>query len=240
VPKEVPVTRGVLIEITRMLLDDGWELQRREDIAEDARKYRLQHHRDQPRNVGFKRSDGKGHTVKLWLACDYDLAVEYKRTMPLFLDVPVSFPHGVGMFWALIVDANGKAIYFATPRNRTQNYKANCLWNAHITWKRVKYWPACPKCGVDMEIWEDANHGNYWRCDQNQNHADGRYARMDWNFCLSPEEREVKNREYRHRRKVRNARKKAALAAGKLPPQKAHDIRTPWKRKNEPPYSPAA
>jgi len=237
VPKEVPITRRVLIEITRILIDEGWELMRREDIARDVYKYGLQHHRYQPRNIGFKKSDGKGHVVKLWLSCDYDLAVEYKKTMPLLLDLPVSFPYGIGMAWALIVDANGRAIYYATPRNRSQNFKENFLWNARITWKRVENWPPCPKCPVDakvnMEIIEKQNHGNFWACYRTKDHADGMYAKMDWNFSLTPEERAIKNAEYRKRAKGRRKAKKEAKIQEKPAPRKAHDIRIPWKERQK-------
>jgi hypothetical protein len=228
VPKEVPITRGVLIEITKTLLVEGWKLMRRDEIAEDVLRYHLEHHRSQPRNIGFKRSDGKDHTVKLWLSCDYDLAVEYKRNMPLFLDLPVSFPLGIGMGWALIVDANDRAIYYATPRNRTQNFQENFLSSARDTWKRVANWPTCEKCGREMEIVETEHHGNYWACFQRRDHADGEYARKDWNFCFSPEEKKGKNAEYRKRAKGRKQGKEKAEAEGKPAPRKAHDVRIPW------------
>jgi hypothetical protein len=228
VPKEVPITRRVLREITRILLAEGWKLMQRDEIAFDVCRYGLEHHRSQPRNIGFKRSDGKGHAVKLWLSCDYDLAVEYKRNMPLFLDLPVSFPLGIGMGWALIVDAAGRAIYFATPRNRSQNFQENFLFNAHITWKRVEHWPTCEKCGVEMEIVETEHHGNYWACFRRRDHADGEYAREDWNFCLSPEERKLKGAEYRKRAKGRRQGEGRAKAEGKSAPRKAHDVRIPW------------
>jgi hypothetical protein len=231
VPKEVPITRRVLIEITRTLLAEGWELMRRSEIAADVRRYGLEHHREQPRNIGFRRSDGKGHAVKLWLSCDYDLAVEYKREVPLLLDLPVSFPLGVGMGWALIVNSNGRAMYFATPRNRTQNFQENFLWNARITWKRVENWPTCEKCGAEMEIVETANHANFWACYRIRDHADGVYTRKSWNFCLTQEERKIKDREYRKRAKGRKERKVAAAEQGKPVPRKAHDVRIPWNRK---------
>lgn len=239
-PKEVPITRRVLIEITKKLLSDGWELMLRQEIAEDIRKYELTHHRSQPRNIGFKRSDGKGHTVKLWLSCDYDLAVEYKKTMPLYLDLPVSFPSGVGMLWVLIVNAEGRAIYFATPRNRSLNLEENFLFDIEVTWRRVEYWPACKKCGAEMVIAEDPNHGNYWACFKLGDHADYRYDREDWNVALTPEQRKIKEAGYRKRAKVRRQRKKAAKAEGKPDPQKAHDIRIPWKSGDKPSYPPAA
>lgn len=215
---------------------------RRDEITADVRRYNLEHHRTQPRNIGFRWSDGRGHTVKLWLSCDYDLAVEYKRTMPLFLDLPVSFPSGVGMFWALIVDASGKAIYFATPRNRSKNYKENVLWNAYITRKRVEHWPPCEKCkarggNVEMEIEETKTHANRWACFKTANHDDGEPAFKDWNFCLTPEEKKVKNEEYRRRAKVRRARTKQAEEQGKPAPRKAHDVRIPWRgrHRHQPP-----
>ncbi len=147
-PTEVPITRRVLIEIAKELLGDHWELMTRKEITDDVRRYHLEHHRYQPRGIAFKRSDGRGHTVRLRLPCDYDLAVECKKKIPLLLDVPVSFPSGVGMGWALIVDSKDWAIYYATPCNKTQNFKENFLWNAHITWKRVENWPKCPKCAA--------------------------------------------------------------------------------------------
>lgn len=227
-PKGVPVTRRVLIEITKALLEKGWKLMRRDEIAADIRKYRIEHHR-QPRNVGFQWSDGKGHTVKLWLACDYDLAVEYKRTMPLFLDLPVSFPSGIGMGWALVVDARDRAIYFATPRNRTQNFQENFLSTARITRKRIENWPTCEKCGAEMVIIETKHHGNFWACFRT--HPDGKYARKDWNFCLSPDERKGKSTEYRKRAKGRKEGKKEAEKQGRPMPLKAHDVRVLSKRR---------
>lgn len=206
----------------------------RKEITVAVRRYNLKHHRDQPRGIAFKRKDNKEHAVRLRLPCDYDLAVEYRKKMPLFLDVPVSFPPGVGMGWALIVDSWGRALYYATPCNKTKNFQENFLWNAHITWKRVANWPSCPKCGVDMEIIERPDHGNFWACYRTKHHVDGKYARMDWNFALTPEEREVKEAEYRTRAKVRAEANKKAKAGGKPAPRKAHGIRIPWQEKHGP------
>ncbi len=240
-PKEVPVTRRTLIEITKTLLGEGWKLMRRGEIADDVIKYHLEHHRSQPRNIGFKRSDGKGRIVKLWLSCDYDLAVEYKREMPLFLDLPVSFPSGIGMAWALVTNAEGKAIYFSTPRNRTMNFQENFLFNAEVTWRRVEYWPSCEKCGAEMEIVETAKHANFWGCYKTDKHADGEPFTEKWNFALTPEQNKKKNAEYRGRAKGRRKNEKKAKAEDKPIPQKAHDIRIGWKRgKQEPPQSSAA
>jgi hypothetical protein len=240
VPQEVPITRRVLREITKELLPQGWRLMGTTQMDEQIIKYRLESQRDQPRGVGFEKSDGNGHTVRLRLPVDYYKAVHLKRTMPLFEELSVNFPEGNGMAWALIVDANDKAMYYATPRIKTLNFKENFLFNVEVTWQRVANWPKCEKCGLEMEIVETPKHQNWWGCYRVADHADGEPFTKNWNFALTPEQLKKKNAEYRQRAKGRAKARKDAKVKGKPDPQKAHDIRIASKIKNGRAYPPAA
>ena len=112
--------------------------------------------------------------------------------------------------WVLI-EQEGRAVYFAHPIHRTQNFFQHMLQQVWLARRRVLHRPLCPEpgCAAYMCIVRGrALKARYWRCDRRDRHTSGRATRLSWDHGLPP----------RAKKLVEELRSKRAKQRTKKPP----------------------
>ncbi len=157
----------------------------------------------------YKREDGyefwwKGLTVHVWTSwIEDDGAVRDED-------------YG----WILITN-KGKAVYFAKPFMRTENFVPRLLRYAEIIQKKVQNRPLCPKCKEFMDIHSGIGSPTYWFCPH-----PGKWETMDWDICLTDEEKDFLKIRRKQTKKYNEKRKESGR------PKRGTALRSRTKNKN--------
>jgi len=149
--------------------------------------------------------------------------------LPNANEIVVSRPAGEDAAWVLIVDAEGRAQYFARPIFRTKNFVQTLLRRTWITRKRIMDRPLCSGCGKFMDICESQWGGNFWGCYRRKLHPEGKSVFKNWDFNLPVKALRIVQTWRKQFAKYLQAEREKGHE-----PRRASTIRKPWRVTRDP------